>query len=92
MAVSLHYLDGRLPPRARRRAPGSITPSLLRKIHQAAQHSVGLRIDVAAICEAKMLVERIMAVNEDLDHVIMAQIKTNRQQLPAYRLLLELWC
>jgi transposase len=61
----------------------------LRKIHQAAQHSVGLPVDDAAIYEAQMLVERFIAANEDLEQV-MAQIKTICQQLPTYRLLLTI--
>jgi transposase len=61
----------------------------LRKIHQAAQHSVGLPVDAAAIYEAQMLVERFIATNEDLE-LVMVQINTICPQLPAYKLLLTI--
>jgi transposase len=61
----------------------------LRKIYQAAEHSVGLPVNAAAVYEAQMLVERFVAANEDLEQV-MEQIKNICQQLPAYKLLLTI--
>jgi transposase len=61
----------------------------LRKIYDAAKHSIGLPMDDAAIYEARMLVDRFKAVDEELTEV-MDQVETLCQRLPSYKLLLTI--
>ena len=61
----------------------------LRKIYEAAQHSIGLPVNAAAVYEAKMLVERFKAVREQ-GLQTMGQIAIICRKLPAYKLLLTI--
>jgi transposase len=61
----------------------------LRKIYEAAQHSIGLPVNAAAVYEAKMLVERFKTVREQ-GLQTMGQIATICRKLPAYKLLLTI--
>lgn len=61
----------------------------LRKIYEAAQHSIGLPVNDAAVYEAKMLVERFKAVREE-GLQTMGQIATICRKLPSYKLLLTI--
>jgi transposase len=61
----------------------------LRKIHDAAGCSIGLPVDEAAEYEARMLVERFKATDEELGQV-MDRIRAVCKNLPSYRLLLTI--
>jgi len=61
----------------------------LRKIYEAAQHSIGLPVNAAAVYEAKMLVERFKTVREQ-GLQTMGQIAIICRKLPAYKLLLTI--
>lgn len=61
----------------------------LRKIHEAAGHSIGLPVGEAAEYEAQMLVEQFKAVEKELEQV-MDQINTVCRELPSYKLLLTI--
>jgi transposase len=61
----------------------------LRKIHDAAGCSIGVPVDEAAGYEARMLVERFKAVDEELGQV-MDRIDVVCSRLPSYRLLLTI--
>ena len=68
---------------------GARQVSRLRKIYDAAGHSIGLPVDEAARYEATMLVERSKSVEEQLASV-MDQVKAVCNRLPAYKLLLTI--
>ena len=68
---------------------GARQVSRLRKIYNAAEHSIGLPVDDAARYEATMLVERFKSVEEQLASV-MDQVKSVCNRLPAYKLLLTI--
>lgn len=59
----------------------------LKAIHQAAGQSVGLPVDASACYEAKLLVERLKSVKDQITQ-IMQQIEALCQTLPGYHLLL----
>ena len=61
----------------------------LRKIYDAAGHSIGLPVDDAALYEATMLVDRFRSVDGELADV-MDRIKAVCQRLPVYKLLLTI--
>ena len=62
----------------------------LRKIHEAAERSIGLPVDDAAEYEAGMQVERFKAVENELEQVMDQQIKNICRKLPSYKLLLTI--
>jgi transposase len=68
---------------------GARQASRLRKIYNAAEHSIGLPVNDAARYEATMLVERFKSVEEQLASV-MDQVKSVCNRLPAYKLLLTI--
>jgi transposase len=61
----------------------------LRKIYDAAKHSIGLPVDDATVYETKILVERFKAVREESLQT-MEQIAIICRQLPSYKLLLTI--
>jgi transposase len=61
----------------------------LKAIHQAAGRSVGLPVDDSACFEARMLVERLKQVKDEISQT-MQQIEGLCQTLPGYRLLLTI--
>ena len=61
----------------------------LKAIHQVAGQSVGLPVDASACYEARLLVERLKAVKDELAQT-MQQIEGLCQGLPGYKLLLTI--
>jgi transposase len=61
----------------------------LNAIHQAAGQSVGLPVDASAGYEARLLVERLKRVKDEISQT-MQQIETLCQRLPGYKLLLTI--
>jgi transposase len=61
----------------------------LKAIHQAAGQSVGLPVDASACYEARLLVERLKRVKDDIGQT-MQQIESLCQTLPGYQLLLTI--
>jgi transposase len=61
----------------------------LKAIHQAAAQSVGLPVDASACNEAKLLVERLKGVKDEIAQT-MQQIEGLCQTLPGYELLLTI--
>ena len=59
------------------------------KIHDAAACSIGVPVDTAAENEARILVERFKAVEEELA-AVMEQIEAICLGMPSYRLLLTI--
>jgi transposase len=61
----------------------------LKAIHQAAGQSIGLPVDASACYEARLLVERLKGVKDEIAQT-MQQIEALCQSLPGYKLLLTI--